>query len=270
MGDMMTIRTKRKAKKVANRHRPAPEPAADPPAAPARADYARTDSEHDLVARQRQRRERQSPAPTVTVQHKPPDPAKIEPDHPDRHLWLAKMNASMGTTEWAFASKLLTELLNAACAGSNSQPLSQGDLNAALAGMHGIAPNDEVEAMLAAQMVATHTAAMTALRRVKGAENIPQQDSNGNLAVKLLRTYAAQLEALARYRGKGQQKVIVEHVHVHPGGQAIVGSVNATPKPRGGGPAEKERQPHAIGHSPCETLPSAIEADREALPIAGR
>jgi hypothetical protein len=26
---------------------------------------------------------------------------------------------------------------------------------------------------------------------------------------------------LQRYRGKGQQKVTVEHVHVHTGGQAI-------------------------------------------------
>jgi hypothetical protein len=29
----------------------------------------------------------------------------------------------------------------------------------------------------------------------------------------------------AKHRGKGQQKVIVEHVHVYPGGQAIVGQV---------------------------------------------
>jgi hypothetical protein len=41
----------------------------------------------------------------------------------------------------------------------------------------------------------------------------------------LSRTYAALLEALNRHRGKGQQKVTVEHVHVHPGGQAIVGAV---------------------------------------------
>jgi hypothetical protein len=33
------------------------------------------------------------------------------------------------------------------------------------------------------------------------------------------------LEALDRYRGTGQQKVTVEHVHVHSGGQAIVGAV---------------------------------------------
>jgi hypothetical protein len=33
------------------------------------------------------------------------------------------------------------------------------------------------------------------------------------------------LEALNRHRGKGQQKMTVEHVHVHSGGQAIVGTV---------------------------------------------
>jgi hypothetical protein len=33
------------------------------------------------------------------------------------------------------------------------------------------------------------------------------------------------LESLNRHRGKGAQKVTVEHVHVHEGGQAIVGTV---------------------------------------------
>jgi hypothetical protein len=46
-----------------------------------------------------------------------------------------------------------------------------------------------------------------------------------NQANKLSRTYATLLEALNRHRGKGQQKVTVEHVHVHEGGQAIVGNV---------------------------------------------
>jgi hypothetical protein len=43
----------------------------------------------------------------------------------------------------------------------------------------------------------------------------------------LSRTYAVLLDALNRHRGKGQQKVTVEHVHVHSGGQAIVGTVEA-------------------------------------------
>jgi hypothetical protein len=44
-----------------------------------------------------------------------------------------------------------------------------------------------------------------------------------NQANKLSRTYATLIEALNRHRGKGQQKVTVEHVHVHAGGQAVVG-----------------------------------------------
>jgi hypothetical protein len=238
------------------------------PAAPAKPEYTWTPAELDLVAKQRWRRERETPAPTVTVQHKPPGPANVAADHPDKSLWLAKLNASMGTTEWPFANKILGELMNSACAGSNSQPLAEHDLNAALAGMHGIGPKDEAEAMLAAQMIATHTAAMSALRRLKGVENIPQQDSNGNLAVKLLRTYALQLETLARYRGKGQQKVTVEHVHVHSGGQAIVGAVNSHTSRGGGGATKTEHQPHALEHAQGETLPSAIEAHRESVPVA--
>jgi hypothetical protein len=44
------------------------------------------------------------------------------------------------------------------------------------------------------------------------------------------RTYATLLEALNRHRGKGQQKVTVEHVHVHEGGQAIVGNLEGAVK----------------------------------------
>jgi hypothetical protein len=98
----------------------------------------------------------------------------------------------------------------------------------------------------AVQMVATHFVATRALRRLKGSDTIPQQDSNGNLAVKLLRTFAAQTEALQRYRGRGQQKVTVEHVHVHTGGQAIVGSVSQT----GGGRDSDENRGQPHPHAP--------------------
>ena len=35
-----------------------------------------------------------------------------------------------------------------------------------------------------------------------------------------------QLEALKRYRTGGEQKVVVQHVNVNKGGQAIVGTVD--------------------------------------------
>jgi hypothetical protein len=61
-----------------------------------------------------------------------------------------------------------------------------------------------------------------------------------NSANRLLRTFAAQVETLKTYRSKGEQKVAVEHVHIHRGGQAIVGAVNhSTP---GGGDDKKDQQ----------------------------
>jgi hypothetical protein len=55
---------------------------------------------------------------------------------------------------------------------------------------------------------------------------LPILQECGSLAVKLMRTYTAQVEALARLRRGGEQRVIVQHVNVNEGGQAIVGAVN--------------------------------------------
>lgn len=40
---------------------------------------------------------------------------------------------------------------------------------------------------------------------------------------------SALLKALNRHRGKSQQNVVVEHVHVHEGGQAVVAEGNCPP-----------------------------------------
>jgi len=67
-------------------------------------------------------------------------------------------------------------------------------------------------------------------------------------------------------RDKGQQRVTVEHVHVHKGGQAIVGNVS----PGGGVSSKLEEQPvaPALTHEPGQTLPTEIETVREAVPSA--
>ena len=86
-----------------------------------------------------------------------------------------------------------------------------------------------------------------------------------NQANKLSRTYATLLEALNRHRGKGQQKVTVEHVHVYSGGQAVVGAVGT-----GGGERPiSEDQPHAkqIAHAPQPAMRRSDE-ERESMPVA--
>jgi hypothetical protein len=216
-------------------------------------------------------KDNRSDAPRLSVKSKPNQPLEVmQVDDAGRPVGNAGLALAFGTTEAAVANILLNSLISAACDGAPGHPPSEQDVNGVLAAVHGIRANDEIEAMLAIQMVATHIAATHALRRLKRSDTVSQQDSNGNLAVKLLRTFAAQTEALQRYRGKGQQKVTVD-VHVHTGGRAIVGSVSQS----GGGRDndENRRQPHApenagaITFAPGTTLPSADEA-REAMPVA--
>jgi len=86
--------------------------------------------------------------------------------------------------------------------------------------------------MIAAQLLAAHNAAMECYRRAMlGEQTFEGRRENLSQANKLSRTYAILLDALNRHRGKGQQKVTVEHVHVHQGGQAIVGNVERSPEP---------------------------------------
>ena len=115
---------------------------------------------------------------------------------------------------------------------------------------------------MAAQLIAAHNAAMECYRRAMHPEQTFQGRSEElTQANKLSRTYATLVEALNRHRGKGQQKVTVEHVHVHAGGQAVVGVV----EPAGGrGEANSKDQPHAR----AQALRCA-DKEGEALPIAG-
>jgi hypothetical protein len=76
-------------------------------------------------------------------------------------------------------------------------------------------------------------------------------------------TYATLLEALNRHRGKGKQKVTVEHVHVHSGGRAVVDVVGAS---GGGDDSKSEEQPHAkqIAHA-LEPARNPAPKDRSRL-----
>jgi hypothetical protein len=98
----------------------------------------------------------------------------------------------------------------------------------------GINPKDHVECMLATQMIATHNMTMRCFNRAVSMVDVTQivtlELANNflNTANKLSRTYTIQMESLNRYRGKGQQKMTVEHVHINEGGKAIIGNINST------------------------------------------
>jgi hypothetical protein len=115
----------------------------------------------------------------------------------------------------------------------------------AVTGLMAFKPTDEIEGMLAAQAMAAHHASMDCSRRAMLHEQpFEVAQALRKAAASASRTFIELLSALDRKRGKGgQQKVTVEHVHVHQGGQAIVGNV------QGGdtGVVTKPAPPLAIG-----------------------
>ena len=99
-------------------------------------------------------------------------------------------------------------------------------LNQNLPILQAIKPQDELEGMLAVQMVGLHNLTMEMMSRATILDQtVEGVTSNINRITKLSRTFAALLEALNRHRNKGQQKMTVEHVHINKGGQAIIGTV---------------------------------------------
>jgi hypothetical protein len=150
---------------------------------------------------------------------------RISPPHSDDAGFATRLLDAFGTKSPAFANRAMERLGTVMRPKGTALPM-QTEFNAALAAVDGIRPADEIEAMLALEMIATHETAMDMLMRAKHADLTPALQECGSLAVKLLRTYTAQVETLARLRRGGEQRVIVQHVNVNDGGQAIVGAVN--------------------------------------------
>lgn len=116
----------------------------------------------------------------------------------------------------------------------NSPAPKKGEyINKVLQQFSELKPESYLESMLLAQMIQVSDAAGNCMHRafLEG-QGFKVKELYANLAIKFHRTFVAQIEALQKLRGKGGQKVTVEHVHVHEGGQAIVGNVNQAP---GGG-----------------------------------
>jgi len=170
-----------------------------------------------------------------------------------------------GSEDQNFSRNLIHQAVLAQCPDYSA---SDEQIGATLAAMAAMQPADALEGMFGAQLTAIHNAAMECYRRAA----IDGQNFHGwrealTQGTKLSRTFAALSEALDRRRGKGQQqRITVEHVHIHSGGQAIVGSVSSGAR----GHQELEEQSHAtraIAHEPSIPLRSP-DAAWETVPVA--
>ena len=109
---------------------------------------------------------------------------------------------------------------------------TEAKMVAAMDLLENLKPDSAAEMMLAKQMVGIHLAALECMHRAMMPTISPdRRDAELSHAQRLTGMYARQLAALDKHRGKSEQKVTVEHVHVATGGQAIVGNIEMGSEP---------------------------------------
>lgn len=141
---------------------------------------------------------------------------------------LAKLRAlvSTGLHNAHALSLVLHQLVHLNPQAYESEEFSH--VNAALAMLDELEPKGGAQNMLAVQMVATHIAAMSCFNQAAiSGQTFEGRELNLKFGTKLSGLYARQAETLSKLKRKGQQTVNVRHVHVHDGGQAVVGNIES-------------------------------------------
>jgi len=133
----------------------------------------------------------------------------------------------MGTHDADLLNTVIAQTRKIYSKGSELTETTTATTNAAMAAIIEIDPHDSVELMLSSQMVTVHNISIEmSARVVSEGQSIEGVNTNINRVTKLMRTFTTQVEALSKYRNKGQQKITVQHVNVENGGQAIVGDIH--------------------------------------------
>ena len=183
--------------------------------------------------------------------------------HRDSDLWTLQLADAFGTRSQAVIATFMGQL-EALCDQSywdettRQWRLDENQFSAALALVNNVKPRNEMEAALAAQMVAVHWLTMKIAAR---AITYDYDTRTAAAAGKLARTFTLQLEALQSLRGKCKtvkqsitvRKDLHQHVHYHRG------------------EAGSDRQAHGPLTAPvdeCAALRSP-EPGGDAVPLSG-
>jgi hypothetical protein len=113
--------------------------------------------------------------------------------------------------------------------------LDEATLNAAIALVASVRPQNEMQALLAVEIVGTGFAGQKLLRQSQHQLDEIYINVYGGYALKLLRLQLDMMETLNRLQRGNQQTVEVRHVHIHSGAQGVVGIVNTPEKREGDG-----------------------------------
>jgi len=154
---------------------------------------------------------------------------------PDLESHRKRLREAFGNTmSDEFAEVLLGKLLEALRPAA-LESLEQPTVNAALAIIDSMCPQSELEAFLAVQIIAAGFSGLRLLRQSQQQMTQDYIDVYGNYAIKLLRLQNEMIQTFDRYRRGNKQTVEVRHVHIHPGGQGVVGIINPPGDREGGG-----------------------------------
>jgi len=93
-------------------------------------------------------------------------------------------------------------------------------------GLNFLLNNNGLKTLIAAQMLSIHALQQKSIIFAQSLDNFEDKKYYINSAIKLSNCLCQQATLLAKLQGLNDQKITVEHVDVHDGGQAIVGSIN--------------------------------------------
>ena len=101
-------------------------------------------------------------------------------------------------------------------------------LNESREAINSVEPKDNIQLMLASQMTTVHNFQQKIMNYAVNAEYIDHIVKFGNLVAKLSNVFIQQVHLMESLKGGGGKKVVFEHVHVHSGAQAVVGTVHTS------------------------------------------
>lgn len=153
-----------------------------------------------------------------------------------QHLVSAGLCSTTGARNANFAVRLFQHCADASGLYHHADPEDRTDsCNSIAEALYAMKPQDEFEGMIITRLISLHFQSMKYLDLSSNSDASSQsREMHLNRSTKLIRLFNESLETLMRYRRKGEQKVVVQHVNVEQGGQAIVGDVH-----QGGGVIDK-------------------------------
>ncbi len=203
-----------------------------------------------------------------------PEPKKsVVPKGPETPLAVADPLAeATGARDPEVAMHLAQQVMSVLALADLGKEEEERHIGSAFSLLKQINPQNELEGLLAVQMLGVHETAIECLQQSRLPAQLPAgRDMNLKHAAKFMGIFTRQLEALERLRGKGQQKMTVGRVNVESGARAIVGQVDARPSwPTRDADVKAAAAEETLQHEPSDAVNSGSSKKKKKKKAASR